>query len=448
MKKKLSILIISILVAFISIFFKVKSLFILPGIIYIVYCFKNPKRCFWITYFIALLFPIGLSNNLNLSITIIICMVVILYFVILIHSSNFRRFKLNNFVNITFFLLSILYCIYFFVGLSKGYSASVDFKIYAMQIMLFYCTYKVINEKDDIYKLMNMTVYAMFGNAAIGVIIYLTKNLSIWNLQGTSGRFGYNAQTLFIITLSYMFFLFYNRKYLISKSILICSCFLSIILIILSQNRTNPVLILINFILIILISFTNKISLKKLIRKMGLFIFIAIVVAYGANNIINSNSNFINRYKQISSSNNDDNLKTRMLTFDYYLDLIEEKPLGNGFGIHMPFVDAQGNFQIEESLNTDNAYINIAYKAGIIGLILYIILICSPLVKMAVNYRLSKDKLYLSMSTSYFMLLIGGSMFTSQIIHSYAVSTFMWVFISYINLYTDEKLELYNKENK
>ncbi|WP_035281059.1 hypothetical protein, partial [Clostridium saccharoperbutylacetonicum] len=78
MKKKLSILIISILVAFISIFFKVKSLFILPGMIYIVYCFKNPKRCFWITYFIALLFPIGLSNNLNLSITIVICMVVIL----------------------------------------------------------------------------------------------------------------------------------------------------------------------------------------------------------------------------------------------------------------------------------------------------------------------------------------------------------------------------------
>jgi len=447
-KKKLSILIISILIALISIFFKIKSSFILPGIIYIFYCFKNPKRCFWIIYFIILLFPMGISGNFNILIRIFQFMILILLFSILINNNDLRKFKFNNFVNSTFILLSILYFIYFFIGLTKGYDASNDFQIYGIHVVLFYCTYKVINEKDDIYKFMNITVYAILCNCIIGIIIYLTRGLSIWGLHGDSGRFGYNAQTLFIMTLTYMFFLFYNKRYVISKSIILFSYFLSIILIILSQNRTNPVLIFINCILIILINFGDKTSLKILIRRISLFMCAAALIIYGANIISNSNSEFINRYREVSSSDKNDNLQTRILTFNYYLDLIEEKPLGNGFGIHMPFVDSQGNFQIEEGFNTDNTYINIAYKSGVISLILYIILLCSPLVKMAVNYKLSKDRIYLSTSIAYIMLLIGGSIVTSQTIHSYAVSTFIWVFISYINLYTDKKFQLYKKGNK
>lgn len=446
MKKILGILIISILIAFISVLFKVKSLFILPGIIYIAYCFKNPRKCFWLTYFCILLFPIGLSNNINNVARIIKLMVFTLFCIILIKNKNLRKFKINNFINITFLSISTLYIIYFFMGLSKGYSASDDFQIYIMQIMLFYCTYKVINKKDDIYKFINITVYGILGNSIIGVIIYLTRSLSIWGIDTSTGRFTYNAQTLFIITLSYMFFLFYNKKYVINKLILITSCFLSIILIFLAQNRTNPALIVINFILIILISFESKVSLNKLLRRISMFIFAIVFIFCTANIIINSDNDFINRYKQVTSSGSEDTLTTRILTFNYYFNLIEEKPLGNGFGIHMPFIDGNGSFQVQESFNSDNTYINIAYKSGIINLIIYIILICSPLVKMISIYKSSRDKIYLCMITSYFILLIGGSIFTSQTIHSYAVSAFVWVFIPYINLYADKNFQLYEKK--
>ena len=99
----------------------------------------------------------------------------------------------------------------------------------------------------------------------------------------------------------------------------------------------------------------------------------------------------------------------------------------------MPFVDSYGRFQYEEGYNVDNAYLNIGRKAGIITLIVYAYLVISPIFSLRKLYKKNKDKVYIAISISYIMLLGAASMITSQMIHAYAVSCFIWVFISYTN---------------
>ncbi len=443
MKRIFSVSVISCIIAGLSLAFQWKSIVIFIALISIIFCYKYTEKFFWFIYFTILLLPIS-NNNILEYITIYIggkginalqISVVVIFFIILIKNNQYRKFRLDNYINIIFVFLSILYSIYFIIGLSKWKEvAIIDFSMYIFQMLLFYCTYKVAGNKEDIYKLMNMTLYGLTANSIITFVMFLTNKWTVWGIEYNGERFGGNYFTLYIITISYIVFLLYNKKNEVNRTVLLLSSILSVILMFISQNRTNPILLIITCGVLLIINLKNKLSLRNILIKLSMLIFITIFSVLGIYTLIHSDSEFINRFKNISSLSQDRNIQTRIKTINYHMDLVEKNPLGNGFGTFVPYIDAEGRSQYEDSLNIDNSYINIARKTGVITLILYIAIILSPTKSLIKKYKNEKDMIHLSILVSYLMLLVASSIMTSQSIHSYAVSSFIWVFISYMNV--------------
>lgn len=446
MKKLLCIILISGIVALFSVLLQIKAIImvvaLIGGFYFIKKSYTNTRECFWLMYFIILSLPISNNNILNyitinilgIGINLLQIGIGIIFLVVLIKNRRYRKI-IKSGIGIVFIILCILYIIYFLLGKIKGNNmATVDVVMYLFQCILFYCTYKLVNDKDNIYKLMNITMYALTVNCTFSLIMLLTNKLPIWGIEYNGGRYGGNFITLTIVTISYIFFILYNREKESNKILLIYSLFISILSIIVSQNRTNPILLIISCLAILFISFNNKVTYKNIFRKLFIItLFSAFAVIIGSS-IINSDSDFINRYKKITSLSEDVNMKTRINTNNYHINLIISNPFGEGFGEYMPFVDSAGIFRYEDSLNIDNSYINIGRKGGILTLAIYMILIISPIIKLLKNYNISNNAIYLSLVVIYFMTIIASSLLTSQSIHSYAVSTFIWVFIAFMNV--------------
>lgn len=446
MKKLLYIILISSIVAMDSVMFQGESIIMIialfGGLYFIKKAYTNTIECFWLFYFVTLCLPISKNSILSLisidmfglGINILQIGIGIIFLVILINNRRYRRLSQTN-IGKLFIVLCILYIICFSVGILKGNNkVMVDAMMYLFQCILFYCTYKLVNDKESIYKLMNITMYALTVNCTFSLIMLVTNKFSIWGIEYSGGRYGGNFLTLLIITLSYIFFILYNQEKESNKVLLIYSIFISILSMILSQNRTNPILLIISCLIILFVSFNNKVTYKNIFRKPILLILICISTLIIGISIINSNSDFIDRFKKITSLSDDTNMKTRINTNNHYIKLIMDNPLGDGFGTLMPFIDSEGVFRYEDSLNIDNSYINIGRKAGILTMIIYIIFIISPIIKLIKGYSVNKNNIYIALSVMYFMLIIASSLLTSQSIHSYSVSSFIWVFIAFINV--------------
>ena len=433
---------IGTIMAILATMFGIKSILFLLIISYVFFCYNNPEKCFWITYFLMLALPLGSGNKIivYLSITIagitinMIEAMVIANSIIILIGRKGRKFEINNFINIAFLILVLSYGFYFFIGINKGYKAIWDFKIYIIQILLFYSTYKIIKDSDDVKKLLNITFYASLSNSIITIIMYLTSSWSVWGLNYSGGRFGGNFVTILIISMSYAVFIFYNKSSEVKRWILFVAMIAGMITMFLSQNRSNPILLLISSILIIVVCLFNNRSDRNIIGKISLALILGISILFGVAKFLYGESDFANRYISIIENKDDNNLGTRAKTIEYYSEIIKSKPFGNGFGTTMPFIDSNGNVKYDQSMNVDNSYINIARKCGINTLIIYIIVILSPLFILKRLYKYNKNIIYKQLAISYFMLLIATSILTSQSIHSYAVSSFIWVLISYLNL--------------
>lgn len=417
-------------------------------IIYVIYSYKCTEKAFWLIYFVILSVPISKNRILDYitinigdkGINLLQISVAVLFGIIILKGRKYKSI-LGKKANINYLVFITLCFFYFFIGLLKHYNAIADFMMYAFQFMLFYCAYKINEQKDDIYKLLNVTLYGLTCNSIITFIMYLTNQWTFWGIEYDGGRFGGNYLTLFIVTGSYIIFIFYNKEYKVKKPILIIATILSVILMALSQNRTNPIALLVSCCIILLINLKNKSKSRNKFAKILLLFLITAVMIVSASALFRINSDFINRFKKIASIEEDSNLKTRSNTNKYHLALIMSQPLGNGFGTTMTFIDSRNVKQFEDSLNIDNSYINIARKAGVITLLFYIVMIVSPIRWLLRKYSENQDMIYLSISIAYVMLLIASTIFTSQSIHSYAVSSFIWVFIGYSNSITIKKYD-------
>ena len=174
MKEILFILFISSIVALISTIFQIKGIIMVLGlicfIIFVVYCYKNTNKCFWAIYFFIMSLPIS-KNNIMKYITINIghiginmmqICIGIIFIVIVLKNYNKKRIIINTTIGIEFLILCMLYLLYLVIGIkNNGSKAISDLDMYIFHCLLFYCTYKIVDDKDDIYKLLNITFYAL-----------------------------------------------------------------------------------------------------------------------------------------------------------------------------------------------------------------------------------------------------------------------------------------------
>ena len=432
--------IIGFIVALLAITLKIKAIILIFAFIYVIYCYRHTEKYFWFTYFISLLLPIGDNNIINFislnvygkNINLIEMMQILIFLVIITKNIKIRKIKIYSLTNIFYITLMFLYIVYFIMGIVNGYDAISDIKKYILQLTMAYCVYRVVSKTKDIYFFMNITLYSITLNSAIALFIYITRKSPIWGIDYNQTRFGMNFETLFIITISYVLFLLYNRIYCIKKINIILSLVMSVILIFLSQNRTNPILLAVSVFLMIVLSFKYKKKGRSRKEKLILLIFMFAIFIIPINNLMNSQNAFIERLTQTKALKDETNIKTRINTFEYYIGEIKAKPLGMGAGKTITFIDADYRFQ-EEGFTIDNSYVTVGYKFGIVTLFIYMYFMFLPIFLLVKYYSIDKDKILIVILISYVMLIIAGSFLTSQIIHSYSVSTFVWVFIGFLH---------------
>lgn len=457
MRKSIYILMLSIVIGLISSVWGKYFLLIVLGILYLVFCYMKTKTAFWFSYVLFLAFPVIDMTNISkfliinifgFNISILDISIFLIFLIVLIKKKTKKKISINNFSNICIIILVFNYFVYIIIGLNNvGYKAILDGKSYIIQVVLYFCAYNLM-KNDNIYKLLKVTLLGLAINSLISIFIYITSGWSVWGLNYNGGRFGNNSQTVFIMSISYTIFLLYAKRNKLNRiGIYILLLLLQFILIILSQNRTNFILSALSTGLILIICFKN--SKNNFIHKRKLFFILAtiIVLFISGNIILNSNIQIINRLKSGKDSK-ENTLVTRVNTIIYYTNKIANKPMGNGFGANMPFANSRTTIYIQdqERLNADNIFITIGYKLGIINLFIYSILLFKVYIDLIKLYKNKKDKIYLCIGIFYTMIIIAGGLLTSQIIHSYAVFSFIWVLVSFLNIETN-KINIQMKKN-
>lgn len=419
----------------------------LIGIFYIIYAFNNIEKAFWLNYFVLLAFPLGENGNFIKTLVsifeyLIIVNAFLIFFRSLLKEKNNGNYKLKiNFVNFAILLLFIIYSIYLFVGLKKGYNAITDSKQYFLQVLLYYSAYKLLT-KQSINKFFKITIYALSINSIITLIFYLFRNISFLGVVlDESGRFSYGYESLFIVSIPYLIYLIKKEEQKVKMKIFaLISIVLQCILLLLSQNRTNPVLIVLGILFIYIMNLKRGIVAKKNVffKKVFINIFIIIITIVTSmlflNYLISINSPIIQRYADIlNRTNSYMNYQGRIVTSQYYIDLIIQKPLGYGLGILMPLLTLEYNFYQLDGLNIDQAFITFAYKFGIPNLILYILVFILIYYKIIKTYMNNRDLNYMYLSIFMPLLILATGFFTSQMLHNVSVFAFIWISMGMIN---------------
>jgi hypothetical protein len=415
------------------------------------YGFKNIRNCFFIDYFLLLLFPVGDIGkiytghifNIHMylqyksmdifDITILSITLITLTRVIL-NNTGFKRINLFDGLII---ILGTIFVIYILIGyLNIEKLAISDGKKYILFILLYF-TGREILDKEDISKFIKVTLYSAFFNSILLIIIYF---FTINNYINVGDRYSFGCESIYVITIPLqLYFIFNKNKELLqfNKSFLIISICIQSILLLLAQNRTNPLMIIASVILIYIFNLLiNKINIKEFYIKIAKLIFASILFVSIFISIILVLSHFnvaiIDRYTGKDNSNGANyTYEIRKTTNNYYLDELKKNLFGYGLGTNMFNILPDGGLDASslESFQIDNMPIVMGYKFGIIGIIIYLLIIVYNFKNLKLKAKNNKS-VYLPMLAILPFFLISCGYMTSQVIHNVCIRSYWWVYLA------------------
>lgn len=297
-----------------------------------------------------------------------------------------------------------------------------DAGMYILSFMIFLLVSENRIKAKPMRELLLFVFHAMTVNLAINCMMYFTKNFSFWGLESfNGGRFGGGYYSLLIISVVYGFYDFMSEKRISAKEFYLhmgMAAFCSI----LAQSRTHVFLCLAGFVLVFCFR-PGKLSVKYLIRAFIVIGIVAIIL------FINSGNPLVERILSTNIHSSTETTASRIYTWTYYWRRICENPTGTGFGEIMYFINP--SLTIAASTATyyvDNAYAVVLYKRGFLYGVLYFIPLYATLVKLIISWRKTRNNAYLMYAAIWVMFIFVTTVLTSEIIHTYAVNAFAWIF--------------------
>lgn len=404
----------------------------------------NYNNLFWITFFVMIALPLHASNRLisYLSVTgmvsifhVLLGGMLIYAFVVAIKSHRISIAK--NSLLIYIFGFSLIVTLIRGIENHSGNINNVigDFSMY----FLSYAILSIINsrlfESVDLRCFLRLTFYAMTICLTINVLMYTTSGFSFWGVSTfNGGRFGGGYVSLIVVTVLYGLYDFLYEK-TISTKIFIYHIVLAIISSLLAQSRTHIILCAAGCILL-LIPIWNKISLTTVFKVS----IVLVVVVIGSMVFLSGNSELVQRILNMDITSNTETTASRMITWTFYWKRIRQNPMGTGFGETMYFINPSMTYALDTATYyVDNAFAVVLYKGGWFFGVLYFMFIFRTVYGNIIQSKRSGDKLYALVSILLFMLVVSTMLMTSQVIHTYAINTFVWTLIGLSNRNTRRK---------
>lgn len=404
----------------------------------------NYNNLFWITFFVMIALPLHASNRLisYLSVTGMVSIFHVLLGGMLIYAfavaiKSHRISIAKNSLLIYIFGFSLIVTLIRGVENHSGNINNVigDFSMY----FLSYAILSIINsrlfESVDLRCFLRLTFYAMTICLTINVLMYTTSGFSFWGVSAfNGGRFGGGYVSLIVVTVLYGLYDFLYEK-TISTKIFIYHIVLAIISSLLAQSRTHIILCAAGCILL-LIPIWNKIS-STTVFKVSI---VLVVVVIGSMVFLSGNSELVQRLLNMDITSNTETTASRMITWTFYWNRIRQNPMGTGFGEIMYFINPSMTYALDTATYyVDNAFAVVLYKGGWFFGVLYFMFIFRTVYGNIIQSKRSGDKLYALVSILLFMLVVSTMLMTSQVIHTYAINTFVWTLIGLSNRNTRRK---------
>lgn len=419
------------------------------GIIFVIGLIKDSFLFKRIGYIILIAIPIGSTNNILSHLDIITLGEQGINFIHWIVGFTFLSFMYDWYKEkkgvskadmcVFLFLMSLI-MISIVIGILNDYNFISDSQKYLMIFLWAVCFY-FLRFKYDYYVYLKDTILGLFINIFItciinifpaqftflmlenivtssretGFLTYISNAfvfpilLSIFiisNKNNFSSRFKKIVHVTSVLSLSYYLFFTSNRTVFI---VLIFSVFVSVIL---SEFFLN-------------LSFSTKI---KFIISSILIMFISMMILDGIG------SETIDRLTETNVSNittviegSTDTIVTRLYTLMFYLPLIFVSPFGYGFGRIIPLINQYGRFHGTSNF-TDNAFINVGMKLGLIGMVIFIVFVIWGSLKLFIHFIKSRKNYYLLQFLFFTGFILTSALMTGQIMNNYPISFF---FVTY-----------------
>lgn len=367
--------------------------------------------------------------------------------------------KISKKVYLWYSILIIYGLIWGYYGLMKGNPGANDFIRLNVFWVLIYFLYTIFIDKKILYILVNTIVYSTFLISVYNILSVLDKlgwiTFGLYNYLDTGTRIGIHPGYIQITThniasLTYtvpfvivVYIMSYSKyKINISKKILFITMILSLVTVLLSGRRALMIaIILIPFLIIPVCYILNIIDDVKKGIKIYLGIFTIIIVIALMFILLNLSVDTISLYIQRflgafdSSEQNE-----RIVQFEMLMSGFAKNPIiGSGPGIGVDYIRS-----IESPWIYELSYVQQLYNTGILGMMIYIILIIYMYIK--ILFITYKRKQYSAISIP---LIVGMTSFlianaTNPYLAKYDHMWTIFLTISFINICSIERSNEYN----
>lgn len=394
---------------------------------------KRTTKLIFITYFISIFLPIYSNNNIGNYIKIvgnlnIIHLLLMISLCLTFYSMGLRFNKVDLFVLLYIIIAFVMYLI----GVIKKYpNTLIELTWYVIPALFYYIMKYWTLHGLTIYTFMDITYYAMFGNCLINLLMFFTRSWSFWGVSTYLGtKLGGNYYTLICITFTYGIYILFNGSKRIKSHIIIISSFLDLWCLISAQSRTILLMSIFPLIGIFIFGLRDKANHRNKNNRILLLLGILTILLFSIWVFLQGNSEIMQRLRIMSFTSEDDTFSIRLNTLIHNFTYIFIPQLfGRGFGYPLHFYNSNG-YPTTEVFYLDNTYMTEAIRGGIVFVGLFIYMVILPFKMLKKKYNKTKDGCYIIILLCYISYLVSATIMSGQTIHGFAVSIFLWSFIS------------------
>lgn len=367
-------------------------------------------------------------------------LLIIFYLLLVVFKGKFRysRFSLFSLIFIAFYICDAV----FSSGKYGMSSVLADAKDYVVAMLLVQLIIQVV----DYYTIDDFGLIVLKGTFVASIITFIGYIGTYHTILPVASRYGFGIQTLFLFSIPYGLYLIIVEKK--NELWIVLEILLQFYLMVLSQNRTNPVIIAFIVLIGLWYYLSSDIEMpdgaKKRLRN---WIFIIICILGACVIYIKTNSSvttgFIGRINEVLLSNGEtDSMKMRNINIAYYLSEIMKNSMGVGLGAYMPAKSIYvSGFDDSTLLNYgfDNMFITMSYKVGIAVTIVYAVYL---LWGISIVFRKRKiERASFLCGLILIGLVIAGGVYTVQLLKNISIYTCFMATLTILTCKSREAIE-------
>ena len=415
---------------------------------------KDIKKMFWVSYLFIIGIPIGSTNvimeyvNLinikSVSINgfhVIISILTIYSIIELVKKRKIISWNRS-------YIKYIVFCVGIFTGLVIGLLHHKNFisdgQKYVMMMLYIFSIFVIFGNDFDIEKWIRYTIYGVSFGCLFSIFVNtLGDSMNFFYIEelhkrSTETAFVVYSANITLLIIIYVFYGFLNspvNKSKIPEYVGMAVCMYYNLFC--AHNRTI-IFVMALLMIIVLVLSISKDNWKSTQFRVKIIATVSVIAMVAAVMVVTKNE-LLMRLLNTDIFSKNDNGVTRFNTVKYYFRKLVKEPAGAGFGTPLPLINQWGRFH-GISLFTDNAYVNVAMKTGIIGLAAFVFMIIVPVVKFFKNHGFNRKNVIIGLTYLGYLFLV--TVMTGQFTNTYPITLFSISLVYALNVYANRNEQI------